>query len=161
MRIHFVCTGNIYRSRLAEAYCISRCASGIHVFSSGIAAGVSEDAPISPYAADVLTKHGLISFAAKQWQPTTPALVKMSDALILMESEHHQFCANWIELARQRVEVWGIEDIGPIAQEEIPEKVDRTFKIIRQRTDTLLCTLGLSDAITGDPLLTSSVITQT
>lgn len=147
MRIHFVCTGNVYRSRLAEAYCISRAVPGIRVFSSGIAAGVNGDASISPYAIEVLNRYGLLSSAAKSWQQTTAALVKMSDVLILMESEHRRFCANWIELPRQRVEVWGIEDIGPsTTQKEIAETVEQTFKTIRQRTDALLSNLGLSDA---------------
>jgi len=143
MRIHFVCTGNIYRSRLAEAYCKSRCVPGTHVFSSGIAAGRNGDAPISPYAADVLNQYGLLSFAAKGWQPTTAALVRMSDVLILMESEHRLFCQDWIEPARQRVEVWGIEDVGPIHPKEIPGEVEQTFKIIRRRTDELLSGLGV------------------
>ena len=147
MRIHFVCTGNVYRSRLAEAYCISRCVPGIHVSSSGIAAGANGDAPISPYAVDELNKYGLLSHAAKSWQPTTAALVKMSDVLILMESEHHRFCANWIEPARQRVEVWEIEDIiGPCSPKAIAETVERTFKTIRHRTDALLGSLVVSDA---------------
>lgn len=68
----------------------------------------------------------------------------MSDVLVFMESEHNRFCANWIEPARQKVEVWEIEDIGSIAVQQIPEEVDRTFKIIRQRTDALLRVLGLS-----------------
>ena len=45
MRIHFVCTGNVYRSRLAEAYCASVCDAAIQVESSGIAAGMNEDIP--------------------------------------------------------------------------------------------------------------------
>jgi hypothetical protein len=55
-----------------------------------------------------------------------------------MESEHHDFCDEWIEAMHQRIEVWGIEDVGPIDAAEIPIKVERTFGVIRQRTDTLL-----------------------
>ena len=143
MRIHFVCTGNIYRSRLAEAYCNSRGVTGIDVFSSGIRAGMEEDVPISPYAADVLNRHGLGRYAAARWQRTSAELVRASDVLVFMESEHHRFCEKWIEGIRQRIEVWGIEDVGPVeAVEEIPIKVERTFGIIRQRVDTLLTALG-------------------
>jgi protein-tyrosine-phosphatase len=141
-RIHFICTGNIYRSRLAEAYCVSRCAGGARVFSSGIAAGANGDAAISPYATDLLTKYGLHAFAAASWQKTTEALVQASDVLIFMEQEHRSFCEKWIEPLRQRVEVWAIEDIGPIAVEAIPKKAERTFALIRQRTDALLSDLG-------------------
>ena len=142
MRIHFICTGNIYRSRLAEAYCVSRGVAGTEVFSSGIGAGRDGDAPISPYAADLLTRYGLSPYAAAHWQRTTPALVAASDVLVFMEAEHYDYCERWIEPLRQRVEVWGIEDVGMIAAAEIPNKVERTFAMIRQRTDALLRALG-------------------
>jgi protein-tyrosine-phosphatase len=141
--IHFVCTGNIYRSRLAEAYCASRCAGRARVSSSGIAAGANGNAPISPYAETVLRKYGLNSFAAGSWQQTTEALVKASDVLVLMESEHHRFCNHWIETPRQRIEVWEIEDIGPMPTEAIPGQVEQTFELIRRRTDALLRSLGV------------------
>jgi protein-tyrosine-phosphatase len=141
MRIHFVCTGNICRSRLAEAYCNSRSVPGIDVFSSGIRAGLEGDVPISPYAADVLTRYGLDRYAAARWQRTSEELVRASDVLVFMESEHHRFCEKWIEARRQRIEVWEIEDIGPIDAAEIPNKVERTFGLIRQRTDALLTVL--------------------
>jgi protein-tyrosine-phosphatase len=93
----------------------------------------------------VLAKHGLDSYAAAHWQRTSAELVRASDVLVFMESEHRRFCENWIEPARQRVEVWDIEDVGPVDAAEIANKVERTFGIIRQRIETLLTTLGLSD----------------
>ena len=42
------------------------------------------------------------------------------------------------------MEVWGVADIGPIPEAEIAEKVQETFEVIRQRTDTLLAALGLA-----------------
>ena len=144
MKIHFICTGNIYRSRLAEAYCNFRRVQGTHVLSSGIAAGSGGNAPISSYAAQLLTQYGLESFAAPFWQRTTKALVRASEVLVFMESEHFQFCESWIEPARQRVEVWGIEDVGPVPAEEIAKKAARTFALLRQRTDTLLAALRLA-----------------
>jgi protein-tyrosine-phosphatase len=146
MRIHFVCTGNIYRSRLAEAYCVSRSAPGTRVFSSGIAAGLDQNVPISPYAADILARYGIDCYAAAHWQRTTEGLVRASDVLILMEAEHLRFCEEWIDPSRQRTEVWGIEDVGSIPAARIPQEVERTFGIIRQRTDALLTTLGLSNS---------------
>ena len=145
MKIHFICTGNVYRSRLAEAYCASRCGPKIQVFSSGIGAGLNGDAAISPYAADVLAKYGLDSYAATRWQRTTAALVQASDVLVFMESEHRLFCESWIEPTRQSVEVWEIEDLGSVDAAEIANEVERTFRVIRQRTEALLTTLGLSD----------------
>jgi protein-tyrosine-phosphatase len=144
--IHFICTGNIYRSRLAEAYCAAQGVDGLRVSSSGIAAGRNEVIPISPWAADILARYGLDTFAAENWQRTTAALVRESDVVVFMETEHHRFCEAWIEPARQRIEIWGVEDIGPIPAEEIQSKVERTFAIIRERTDALLASLRSGSA---------------
>jgi len=146
LSIHFICTGNIYRSRLAEAYCASRCGPGFRVFSSGIAAGLSQDAAISPYAADLLAKYDLTRFAAKHWRRTSAELVRASDVLVFLESEHRQYCEDWIDPARQRIEVWEIEDVGPIAPELIPIKAKRTFAAIRERVDLLVDALGVNSA---------------
>lgn len=147
MKIHFICTGNIYRSRLAEAYCNSRGIPGLRASSSGTGAGVNGDAAISPYAAELLSRHGLASYAAARWQRTTADLVGSSDVLVFMESEHHRFCAQWIEPLRQRIEIWEVEDVGPMDPAEIPAKVERTFATIRQRTDALLGILGFDGTV--------------
>lgn len=149
MRIHFVCTGNIYRSRLAEAYCTFRCIPDVHVSSSGIAAGRDGDAAISPYAAEVLNEFDLGSFASTNWQRTTEELVLAADVLVFMESEHRRFCADWIDYGRQRVEVWEVADVGPIPEAEIPEKVQRTFEVIRQRVEGLLAALSVAGGQTN------------
>jgi protein-tyrosine-phosphatase len=141
--IHFVCTGNIYRSRLAEAYCASKRIPGLRVFSSGIAAGRDGNALISPYAAEALAGCNLSGYAAERWQRTTVSLVQESDVVVFMEAEHQRFCDHWIEPGRQRLEVWGIEDIGPMDAGKIPAKVARTFQLIRERCDALLHDLGL------------------
>ena len=144
INIHFICSGNVYRSRLAEACCRSTCLPGTHVFSSGIRAGLETDAPITPYAAYLLNKYSLASYAAPHWQRTTAALVQASDVLVFMESEHRRFCQNWIEPARQRIEVWGVEDLGIVDAAEIPIRIERTFALIRQRTGALLTALALA-----------------
>lgn len=71
---------------------------------------------------------------------------KPADVLVFMESIHRRFCAKWIDAARQRIEVWEIEDVGPIAPMQIPDKVERTFAVIRQRIDGLLSDLGVGKA---------------
>jgi protein-tyrosine-phosphatase len=143
MTIHFICTGNIYRSRLAEAYCASKGLPGLRVASSGIGTALNGGVPIAPYAARVLNERGLECFAAPSWQQTTATLVQTSDVLVFMEREHQRFCEDWIEPIRQRVEVWDIQDVGPVDAAEIMNKVERTFEMIRQRTEMLLTALGL------------------
>ncbi len=60
-----------------------------------------------------------------------------------MEREHYTFCKDWIDPARQTVEIWEIPDVGPLDAAQIMTKVEQTFEMIAQRTDMLLTTLGL------------------
>lgn len=70
--------------------------------------------------------------------------------LVFMEAEHYGFCKGWIEPARQRIEVWGVEDIGPTEAAKIPAKVEHTFQLIRRRTDLLLKDLGFLEPQAAD-----------
>ncbi len=142
MTIHFICTGNIYRSRLAEAYCTSKGVAGVRVLSSGIGTASNRGVPIAPYAARVLSEHGLERFAAPSWQQTTAALVRASDVLVFMEGEHYRFCKDWIDPIRQTVEILDIPDVGPVDAARIMTKVEQIFEMIGQRTDMLLTALG-------------------
>ena len=73
MTIHFICTGNIYRSRLAEAYCASKGVPGLSVSSSGIGTKLNRGIPIASYAARVLSERGLEHFAARRTNHVQPA----------------------------------------------------------------------------------------
>jgi len=145
MTIHFICTGNIYRSRLAEAYCASKAVPGLCVLSSGIGTKLNRGVPIASYAARVLRDRGLERFAAPSWQQTTAALVRASGALVFMEREHYSFCKDWIDPVRQTVEIWDIPDVGQVEAAQIIAEVEQTFEMIAQRTDILLTTLGLRE----------------
>jgi protein-tyrosine-phosphatase len=142
MTIHFICTGNIYRSRLAEAYCASKGVPGLGVSSSGIGTKLNRGIPIASYAVRVLSERGLERFAAPSFQQTTPALVQASDVLVFMEREHYNFCTDWLDPVRQAVEIWNIPDVGQVDAARIMTEVEQTFEMIRARTDKLLTTLG-------------------
>jgi protein-tyrosine-phosphatase len=142
MTIHFICTGNIYRSRLAEAYCAFKGIAGLSVLSSGIGTKLNRGIPIASYAARVLSERGMERFTASSWQQTTEALVRTSDVLVFMEREHYTFCKDWLDPVRQTVEIWEIPDVGPVDAARIMAKVEQTFEMIRERTDMLLTTLG-------------------
>jgi protein-tyrosine-phosphatase len=144
MTIHFICTGNIYRSRLAEAYCAFKGVPGLSVSSSGIGTKLNRGIPIASYAVRVLSERGLEHFAASSWQQTTAALVRASDVLVFMEREHYSFCEDWLDPVRQWVEIWDIPDVRQVDAAQIMTEVEQTFAMIRQRTDMLLTALRLS-----------------
>jgi protein-tyrosine-phosphatase len=138
MTIHFICTGNIYRIRLAEAYCASKGVSGLSVSSSGIGTKLNRGIPIAPYAVRVLRERGIERFAAPSFQQTTPALVQASDVLVFMEREHYSFCKEWLDPARQTVEIWDIPDVGQAETAGIMTEVEQIFEMIERRTEMLL-----------------------
>jgi len=139
MILHFICTGNIYRSRMAEAYCVSKGVPGLSVLSSGIQTALNGLLPIAPYASETLRGHGLERFASASWQQTTAALVRKSDILVFMEDEHYRFCLDWIDSKTQMVQTWDVPDIGSgVGPAQIRTAAERTFAIIKQRTDSLL-----------------------
>jgi protein-tyrosine-phosphatase len=141
MTIHFICTGNIYRSRLAEAYCASKAVPGICVSSSGIGTKLNRGIAIASYAARVLSKRGLERLAAPSWQQTRATLVRASD-VVFMEREHYSFCKEWIDPIRQTVEIWDIPDVRQVDAAQIMTEVEQTFEMIGQQTDMLLTALG-------------------
>jgi len=140
MTVHFICTGNTYRSRLAEAWCASKGIPGLRVLSSGIRAERNKELLIQPYTAQILREHGLEGFAAPAWRQTTESLIRSGDVLVFMEREHYQFCENWIAPARQITEIWTIADVDFVSA-GIMTEVGRTFGIIRDRVDELLSRL--------------------
>ena len=142
MTVHFICTGNIYRSRLAEAYCASKGVPGLCVLSSGIGTKLNRGIPIASYAARALRERGLEHFAAPSWQQTTATLVRASDVLVFMERAQYRFCKDWLDPVRQTVETWDIPDVGQVDAARIMTEVAQTFEMIARRTDMLLKILG-------------------
>ena len=110
--------------------------------SSGIGTKLNRGSPIAPYAVRVLSERGIERFAAPSWQQTTAALLRASDILVFMEREHYNFCKDWLDPVRQKVEIWDIPDVGPVDAAQIMAEVEQTFEMIEQRTDMLLTALG-------------------
>jgi protein-tyrosine-phosphatase len=156
MQIHFVCSGNVYRSRLAEAYCKYRLATlsaaEIKVSSSGIMADEHrlKNGPIAWYAMRLLKRQQLIPFMAWDSQQTTQKLLNEVDLLICMRQEHLDFCQ---QIGYQgKFAVWEVPDLN-----EVPEFIDddgsrptlkvdanhiqlseQTYQLITQKVDRLL-----------------------
>ena len=69
-------------------------------------------------------------------------LVRASDVLVFMEREHYKFCKDWVS-SRQKFNIWDIPDLGSrVGISEISTEVERTFAVIRRKTDMLLTELG-------------------
>ena len=115
MHIHFVCSGNSYRSRLAEAYCKSKLkGQEIIISSSGTVADENKikNGPISWYAMRLMMRNNLIQFMSWKQRQTTVEILKDVDLLICMTQSHLDFCQNELGYINKPSKVWGIPDLN-------------------------------------------------
>lgn len=142
MKIHFVCSGNSFRSRMAEAYLNSKMVSSLVVSSSGIEATKNLNGPISWYAARVIKDNELIGFMANFWTQTTREIIQQNDLIIFMEEEHHLFCKEFL-IPDQKYEIWNVPDVNgaddPGLERDIEniKESERIFELIKQKVDLL------------------------
>ena len=90
IHIHFVCTGNTYRSRLAEMYLRSKELPNIKVSSSGIEASKNLSGPISWYTARLAKHHKSTKHLSHSWTQTTNELLSKADLVVFMAPIHHE-----------------------------------------------------------------------
>jgi protein-tyrosine-phosphatase len=116
MHIHFVCSGNSYRSRLAEAYLKSKLSDKeIAVSSSGTEAEKHKfgNGPICWYAMRLMKRKKLISYMSWKERQTSKEILKDVDLLICMRQSHLDFCQNELGYIG-KFEVWEIPDLNEV-----------------------------------------------
>lgn len=111
MKIHFVCAGNSYRSRLAEAYLKSKKIPELEVSSSGLIANQNENGPISWLAARILLRRHLIPFMSYMWTQTTPEMLQDADLVIFLGKNNYTFAKKYFKYDKENHEVWNIPDL--------------------------------------------------
>jgi len=135
-KVHFVCTGNTFRSRLAKAYCDSLGLEGIRASSSGIMAERNLDGTICWYTQKIIKENHLINFVEPRWNQTTADILKNQDIVFFMKKEHLDYCLKNFSYNPIKFEVWDIEDIteGRSAIGYI-EETQNIFDQIKSRVD--------------------------
>lgn len=145
MQIHFVCSGNTYRSRMAAAYCNSLQLPGIMATSSGTNAE-TDTTLIEWYAQRILEKYGLASHAASHWRQTTSENIEASDIIIFFEPRHYEFAKGFLDPQRQRYEIWNISDVDTKNDLKLIEESENCFQQIKSRVDALAQQLSAESA---------------
>ncbi len=147
--IHFVCSGNAYRSRMAETYLVSKQIPKITVSSSGLEADKHRAAngPICWYALHVLQKYQLLPYLPKPTSTQTRTQdLKAADLVIFMKDGHYQAALEKHRFAGL-YEIWDIPDINDFGIELntpswIPAKIipiaEETFDKIKAKVDILV-----------------------
>lgn len=151
IRVHFVCTGNVYRSRLAEAYLRSKQLPNVEVSSSGIYAELNKHGPISWLSARLAKHHDLVPHLKPLWTQTTPELLNDADIVIFMTDKQYKHAQHSFHFQKTTYEIWGIMDLDDAGFKEgfidnaydlkRIEHSEKTLKQIKQKVDALAAKL--------------------
>jgi protein-tyrosine-phosphatase len=150
MLIHFICTGNSYRSRLAEAYLNGQSVPDLTAVSSGIRAERNEHGPITWYAARILDQQGLVPFMALTWRQTDAESVRAADCLVFMMEEHRAYCQTHFSLGDRPFRVWDVPDVDALMLPDGVHGLEREALIVRETERTFARIKGLVDVLIAE-----------
>ena len=150
--ILFICTGNIYRSRLAQAYLISKELPNLKVLSSGTQATIQHKGPITWYALRLLYRHNLLPFMAPSWTQFSPFQLNKADITIFIGKNNFELCQKWLSDSA-KCEVWDFPDFEdkdlngkPLDIKRETEGIlvsEKVFSLITKSVDKLIKTCKL------------------
>jgi protein-tyrosine-phosphatase len=147
MHIHFVCSGNTFRSRLAEAYLRSKKIKGLKVSSSGVLAYQNKNGPITWYAARLIKNHSIVPFVSHTWTHTNKRILNSADIVIFMDKKYFHLVKT-IGFTGKKYQIWKVPDLEDLGfdtetigdhKEELKrmKATDKIFDGIRKRVDRL------------------------
>jgi protein-tyrosine-phosphatase len=155
MLVHFVCTGNAYRSRLAEAYFNSKAVDGLRATSSGTAADRNSNGPITWYAARIIQRERLVPYMSHTWTQTTAEMLHSADLVVFLAQDHHDFCRERFGIDQVATRTWSVPDVDEVdltgcanaAEREarLTAVTEETFAQIQALVDGLLAILPAPD----------------
>jgi protein-tyrosine-phosphatase len=148
MLVHFICRGNTFRSRLAEAYLNSLKLSKIKAISSGTVAKLHSESNKNNFniTQDVLTEHGIEKYNKDSWDQLTTERLRQGDVVIFLNVGVKEECEELFGLPDEYI-VWGIKDfdeVSPIprTKDEIYKYTNNTYDLVKNAVDNLINNLG-------------------
>jgi protein-tyrosine phosphatase len=128
-RVLFICTGNYYRSRYAEALFNHYADLGglsWRAFSRGFSPHLTEG-ELSPFTLGQLTRLGIGRHHTSLWaQPLTEADLRAADRRIaLKEAEHAPMLRDRFPAWLPTVEYWHVSDLDAAAPEEALPQIEQ------------------------------------
>ncbi|MGE9293541.1 MAG: low molecular weight phosphatase family protein [Puniceicoccales bacterium] len=135
----FVCTGNYYRSRFAEAVFNHRAeAEGLpwRAFSRGLFPGwVDDDNDLSPHTRSALTLRNipLHHTGEKRTQLTVDDLQRAAHTILLKKTEHEPMMRKVFPEQATEVEYWEVHDIDGAKPEEALPQIEQLVETLVER----------------------------
>jgi len=143
IKIHFVCRGNIYRSRLAEAYLKSIKGSEWDISSSGIEADRHTRISTSPWAISIADKNGISDLLSSVKTHTANDQLQDSNIIVFMSEDVYKDAKQLHEFNEALSIVWRVKDREDWPS-ELParQKRERTFRQITRNVNQLINTMS-------------------
>ena len=141
MNLHFVCTGNVFRSRLAESYgrYLLKNHPQFHLTSSGVNAINAQDGPIAWYALKIVDDNDLIPYISQMWIQTSHELLANQDKVVFMQPYHLAQAKSHYGYTQDNYLVWDIADITPeMTDDEIIDFSQIQYNLIKQKVEELV-----------------------
>lgn len=138
LRVLFICTGNFYRSRYAEAlfnHLAQEKGQEWQAVSRGLATHLAQGGLVAMEVVDQLERDGIdLIHLAETKTPITEPDFEQCDRLIAMnEKEHRREIENRFPRHASRVEYWDIVDVGDApSTEELPRLAKRVHQLIEE-----------------------------
>lgn len=127
--ILFICSGNYYRSRFAEAvfnHAASRRGLGWRAFSRGLAIHLVEG-DLSPWTEFALRQRGIDRAMTGPTRVTLgePDLLRAARAIALKEAEHRPLMRDLFPSWENRIEYWSVHDLDCATPDEALPHIER------------------------------------
>lgn len=138
-KIHFVCSGNVFRSRLAEAYMRRAVGDSYIVSSSGVNADRWPIDYVSPWAHRISHRDKISNYLSSVRKISSQADFDENDIIIFMHPRVLNDARAKFTLNEDKCLVWDVKDRedwrGKLT---IRQKEDRTARLIKRRTKRLI-----------------------
>lgn len=143
IKVHFVCNGNIFRSRMAELYAKSLHLPGMIFSSSGIISDQHYNTPdLSPLVVHLLESKGLQHSDSADRTQTTTEILAQQDIIIFMNSDVRRHARNLFIFNEAKATAWRVKDWGDsggvatsLQTNKAAHFADMTFNHIKRAVD--------------------------
>jgi protein-tyrosine phosphatase len=122
MKVLFVCSGNAFRSPLAEAL-LKKLRPDLQVDS----AGTNVETMISAEARKFLAKQNAVQYLKKTPESLDTKRLRAYDLIVAMEYAHESIILQKCPECRAKIIVWNIEDLG-LKPYEFVEEIDKQIE---------------------------------
>lgn len=137
-RVHFICRGNVFRSRMAEAYFRSK---GYEAISSGTAAiaHAEHNLLLEPRVQHLLERKGLGAYVRPHWVQLTQDRIDEDDIVVYMNRAVRDEAETLVKLPSDE-RVWDIIDLDevdpvPTTDEELDRFLEEMYQKIAAKVD--------------------------